>query len=191
MKFRESGMPYEGQWSKYFEPKQVLEKLGINGDIKTLIDVGCGYGTFLFPAAEVIKYKAIGIDIDEAMIEVCKKKAEELDIKNVDLICGDISKDETLIVLKAKAGAIDCALLFNILHCEEPGKLLYNVYNILDAKGRAGVIHWKYEETPRGPSMDIRPTYKAVIDWARGAGFSLEKHVDLPPYHFGLVFVKV
>jgi hypothetical protein len=44
--------------------------------------------------------------------------------------------------------------------------------------------------TPRGPSMEIRPTPETIIGWATKTGLSLEKYVELPPYHFGLVFIK-
>jgi len=43
----------------------VLKKLGVDKQIKTLVDIGCGYGTFLIPAASLISGKVIGIDIDE------------------------------------------------------------------------------------------------------------------------------
>lgn len=190
MKFRESGMPLEQQWYTYFDPLHVLIQLGVDEHIKTLVDIGCGYGTFLFPAATLVKSKIVGIDIDKEMIALCKKKAKEFNISNVDLIHGDISTYETLKNLKIYSGMIDYVSLFNILHCEEPLKLLKNVYDILNAEGKIGVIHWKYGITPRGPSMEIRPTPETIIDWAKETGFNLEKHIDLPPYHYGLVFVK-
>lgn len=39
--------------------------------------------------------------------------------------------------------------------------------------------------------MDIRPTPQMIINWANETGFVLEKQVELPPYHFGLVFRKL
>ena len=38
--------------------------------------------------------------------------------------------------------------------------------------------------------MDIRPTPDYIITWAADAGLYLERQVDLPPYHFGLIFRK-
>ena len=87
-------------------------------------------------------------------------------------------------------GEIDYITLFNILHCEEPTKLLKNIYDILNNFGKIGITHWKHEKTPRGPSMEIRPTPEMIVNWALKAGFTLEKQVDLPPYHYGLIFVK-
>ena len=66
--------------------------------------------------------------------------------------------------------------------------MLGNVYDLLANDGKIGVIHWKYEETPRGPSMEIRPTPETIINWATKIGFTLVKQVELPPYHFGLIF---
>jgi hypothetical protein len=62
--------------------------------------------------------------------------------------------------------------LFNILHCEEPTNLLKNIYDILNDFGRIGIIHWKYEKTQRGTSMEIRPKPEMIIDWVLKAGLS-------------------
>jgi len=190
MKYRESGMPNEQLWNTFFDFQLIFNQMGISKEIRTLIDIGCGYGTFLIPSAKIIAGTVIGIDIENEMIEACKMKIQEQNIKNVSLICGDISTQNTIKHLEKYIGSIDYITLFNILHCEEPLTLLKNVYNIIDNKGKIGVIHWKYENTPRGPSMEIRPTYETIINWATKAGFSLERYVELPPYHYGLVFIK-
>ena len=190
MKYRESGMPNEQLWDTFFNPQQILNKMGIDKSIKTLVDIGCGYGTFLIPAANIIQGTVVGIDIESEMIEVCKMKVQEQNIDNIDLICGDISTEVTIQYLERYRGTIDYINLFNILHCEQPSDLLKNAYHIVNAIGKIGIIHWKYENTPRGPSMEIRPTPETIIGWAEKAGMSLEKYVELPPYHFGLVFMK-
>ena len=190
MKYRESGMPNEQLWDTFFNPQQILNQMGIDKNIDTLVDIGCGYGTFLLPAANLIRGTVIGIDIESEMIEVCKTKVREQNIENIDLICGDISTEVTIQYLEKYRGTIDYINLFNILHCEQPLNLLKNVYNIINASGRIGIIHWKYENTPRGPSMEIRPTPETIIGWAEKTGLLLEKYVELLPYHFGLVFMK-
>lgn len=191
MKYRESGMPSEDMWDTFFSPTEVLIQMSINKDIKTLIDVGCGYGTFLLPASKLISDKVVGIDIETDMINICQEKIHYHDIHNIALIHGDISTEDTVKDLVQYKDEIDYITLFNILHCEEPITLLKIVYSILNKNGRIGVIHWIDKETPRGPSMDIRPKPEAIVDWATQAGFTLEKQVDLPPYHFGLVFINI
>lgn len=190
MKYRESGMPSEDLWDTFFTPTEVLKKLGIGNQIVTLIDVGCGYGTFLIPATTLISGKVVGIDIDEEMINICKDKINANNVSCVDLIYGDILEEDTMKLLRDYKYKIDYITLFNILHGEEPLTLLKKAYDVLNDNGKIGVIHWKNEETPRGPSMDIRPTPEMIIDWAEKTGFTLEKQVELPPYHFGLVFIK-
>lgn len=190
MKYRESGMPSEDLWDTFFNPLEILNQMGIDKQIRTLIDVGCGYGTFLIPATVLISGKVVGIDIQEEMIEICKKKMHDHDISCVDLICGDISNEDTIKVLGKYKGEIDYITLFNILHCEEPMILLRRAYEIINDNGKIGVIHWKSGKTPRGPSMEIRPKPEIIVDWAIKTGFVLERQVELPPYHFGLVFIK-
>lgn len=190
MKYRESGMPSEQMWDTFFNPIEILDKIGIDKQIKTLIDVGCGYGTFLLPIAEIVSSKVIGIDIDNEMIEICSNKINNHNPAKIELIHGDICADDTLKALKNYEGEIDYITLFNILHCEEPITLLKNAYDILNDYGRIGITHWKYEKTPRGPSMEIRPKPEMIIKWALKAGFTLEHQVELPPYHYGLVFIK-
>lgn len=190
MKYRESGMPSEEMWNTFFSPNEILNKMGIDNQVRTLIDIGCGYGTFLLYIAELVSKNVIGVDIDDEMIMVCRNKIKEHNIENIDLIQGDISTDETIKTLEKYKGEIDYITLFNILHCEEPTDLLKNVYDILNDNGRIGVIHWKYEKTPRGPSMEIRPKPEMIVNWATKIGFVLEKQIELPPYHYGLVFAK-
>jgi SAM-dependent methyltransferase len=190
MKYRESGMPSEQMWDTFFNPNEVLNKMGIDKKVRTLIDVGCGYGTFLLPIAELISTKVIGLDIDYEMIEICRNKIKDCDTSKIELVHGDISTDNTIKELEKYKGEIDYITLFNILHCEEPTNLLKNIYDILNDFGRIGITHWKYEKTPRGPSMEIRPKPEMIINWALKTGFTLENQVELPPFHYGLVFIK-
>lgn len=184
-------MPSEEMWETFFSPYDLIGQLGINNNIRVLVDVGCGYGTFLLPMSEVVNVKVIGIDIDEEMIKVCEEKSKDGNHTKIELIHGDISAKAAMAKLEQYRGQIDYVTLFNILHCEEPANLLKNVYDILNSEGRIGIIHWKYQTTPRGPSMEIRPRPEMIINWANKAGFVFEKQIELEPYHYGLIFKKL
>ena len=106
MKYRESGMPDEKMWDTFFNPLDVLDKMNINNEIEVLVDIGCGYGTFLISMAERVK-RAIGIDIDDNMISICKSKIEDNNIRNIDLLNGDISTAKTLNELEKYKGSVD------------------------------------------------------------------------------------
>jgi ubiquinone/menaquinone biosynthesis C-methylase UbiE len=59
---------------------------------------------------------------------------------------------------------VDYAMLFNILHAEQPERLLREARRILAPHGLLGIIHWNYDpSTPRGPSMEIRPARNSVV----------------------------
>jgi predicted methyltransferase len=90
--------------------------------------------------------------------------------------------------------SVDYAMLFNILHAEQPERLLHESYRVLAPGGLMGIIHWNYDPTtPRGPSMDIRPRPEQCRGWAIKEGFRLLAPggiVNLPPYHYGLAFQR-
>ena len=190
MRYRQSGMPAEDTWEAFYSPKEILIQLGVNSFIKNYMEIGCGYGTFLFPASDLVSNKAIGIDIDNGMIDVCKTKILHQQKRNIELILGDITQIETLNRIK-KFDPIDFVGLFNILHCENPINLLQGVYDVISSNGKLGIIHWNYENTPRGPTLDVRPKKESIIEWCQSVGFELTGTFDFKPYHFGLLFKKI
>ncbi len=189
MRFRESGMPTEETWNNFFTLESVSSKLNIGSHINLLIDIGCGYGTFLFPMADKVQ-QVLGIDIDQDVINLCKKRVREQRVSNIDLIYGDILTENTLRELEKYRGEIDYITLFNILHCDEAVALLETTYDLLNTNGQIGVLHWNYTDTPRGPSMEIRPKPETIVERAEAVGFRFVKQVDLPPYHYGLLLEK-
>ena len=89
--------------------------------------------------------------------------------------------------------SMDAALLFNILHHEEPVALMKEALRVLKPNGMLAVIHWNYDPaTPRGPALEIRPRPEQCIEWGVEAGFSFsaKNRYNLPPYHYGLLFKK-
>jgi SAM-dependent methyltransferase len=188
MKTRESGMPDEEQWKSYFNPDFILEELGIVRTCQSVVDLGCGYGTFTFPAARRISGTIYAFDIDPNMINACQTKIEQAMIKNIICQQRDFVTEGTGL----SDNSTDFVMLFNILHAENPIGLLNEAYRILVPGGRVGVIHWNYDPTtPRGPSMEIRPRPEQCQEWIRTAGFQLIRPwIDLPPYHFGMVGQK-
>lgn len=188
MKTRESGMPEEETWSRFFDAEKILDELGVNGDVENLADLGSGYGTFTIPAARRIKGKVYAFDIEEEMIRRLALKLKEENLYNVIPGQRDFIKEGTGL----GEGETDFVFLFNILHAEESVEILKETRRILKSGGRLGVIHWNYDSsTPRGPSMEIRPKPEELKRLLENAGFSILKcNINLPPYHYGILAQK-
>ena len=188
MKTRESGMPEEESWSTFFDPDAILAALDLTGEVRDAVDFGCGYGTFTIPAARRVSGVVYALDIEPEMIAATMKKAQEANLTNVVARQRDFSAEGTGL----EPQSVDYAMLFNILHAEQPLRLLREAWRILTPGGRVGVIHWNYDpNTPRGPSLTIRPRPADCRQWIEEAGFIIVKGlVDLPPYHYGLLGQK-
>jgi SAM-dependent methyltransferase len=188
LKVRESGMPEAQMWQGFFAPNAILTALGLTDNVRDAVDFGCGYGTFAIPAAKRIQGTLHAFDVDPAMIEATRVFAERQDVRNVRLYLRDFLTDGTGL----EAASVDYVMLFNILHAEDPLRLLREARRILARTGHVAVIHWNYDaQTPRGPPMAIRPRPEDCRRWVAEAGFSIEtEHIDLPPYHYGILARK-
>jgi ubiquinone/menaquinone biosynthesis C-methylase UbiE len=178
-------MPEESMWQGFFEPERVLRLLALDTTVADAADFGCGYGTFAIPAARLITGQLHAFDIEPDMIEATRQKAAARGVTNIQYHLRDFVAEGTGL----PAQSVDYVMLFNILHAENPRGLLREAYRVLRAGGKAGIMHWNYDPTtPRGPSLEIRPQPQQCRRWAREEGFTIIKaHVDLPPYHYGIV----
>ncbi len=189
MKVRDSGMPDEEMWIGFFDPAKVLAVLGLDRGVQDLVEFGCGYGTFTLAAAGIAAGTVHALDIEPEMVEVVRQKCDEAGIANVRSEVRDFVAEGTGLA----DNSMDAALLFNILHHEEPVALMKEALRVLKPNGMLAVIHWNYDPTtPRGPAMEIRPRPEQCIEWGRKAGFRFHERnrYYLPPYHYGLLFKK-
>lgn len=189
MKVRDSGMPDEEMWTGFFDPSKVLKVLGLGRGVQDVVEFGCGYGTFTMAAAGIASGTVHALDIEPEMVENVRQKCREASITNVEMTLRDFVSMGTGLA----ENSMDAALLFNILHHEEPVALMKEALRVLKPNGILAVIHWNYDPTtPRGPAMEIRPRPEQCISWGQEAGFSFSEHNqnNLPPYHYGLTFRK-
>jgi ubiquinone/menaquinone biosynthesis C-methylase UbiE len=189
MKTRESGMPEESMWSGFFSPELTLQRLDLQADCGNVVDFGCGYGTFAVPAARMIRGIVYALDVDLQMVNATQTRAAAEHVENIRAYQRDFVENGTGL----PDAHVGYAMLFNILHCEEPLALLREAWRVLVPGGTLAVMHWNYDPaTPRGPSMEIRPRPEQCRQWSTRAGFLLfgPQPIDLPPYHYGLTFRK-
>lgn len=189
MKTRDSGMPDEAMWAGFFDPPAVLASLGLTGTCRDVVEFGCGYGTFTIPAARTVRGIVYALDIEAEMVATTAGKARAAGLSNVRAEQRDFVADGTGL----PDASVDYAMLFNLLHCERPDLLLAEARRVLVDGGLLGIMHWNHDPTtPRGPSMDIRPRPDQCRQWASEAGLHPfgPSHIELPPYHYGIVFQK-
>ena len=188
MKGRESGMPDEAYWSSFFDPEAVAGRL-LGEDILAgdIVEFGCGYGTFTVPAARHTSGVVTALDIDPEMVAVVRQKARDANVANVRAEVRELVAHGTGL----SAGSQAHAMIYNLLHLERPVALLREAYRVLYAGGELSVIHWRSDiQTPRGPSLHIRPTPDQCRAWMKQAGFRAIETADMQgccPFHFGLI----
>ena len=189
MKLRDSGMPDEGYWETLFDVKVVIDLLEIDDRTVDAVELGCGYGTFTLPVAGKISGILRTFDIDPEMIARTRQRVLSARVPNIMTELRDVFADG----FGVPDASQDACLLFNILHCEEPLHLLREAARVLKNGGKLFVIHWRPDPaTPRGPALDIRPTPQQIVDWVSSTGSfeTPETPLDLPPWHYGLRFIR-
>jgi len=189
MKVRESGMPEEAYWETLFDVPLILDRLGVDGRLRDVVEFGCGYGTFTVPAAKRISGLLTTFDIDEAMVQRTRQRAATARVCNVACVVRDVLAEG----FGREVDRADACLLFNILHCEEPVRLLAEAARVVRTGGAVLVIHWRYDpDTPRGPSMEIRPRPERILEWAEETGLleAAGPMIEMPPWHFGFRLLK-
>lgn len=187
MKGRDSGMPEEDYWSSFFSPDAALDRLlPLPARDGSLVEFGAGYGTFTLPAARRIAGKVTALDIEPALVDLVRTKAAAAAIGNIEAAVRDFVADGTGLA----DGTQGHAMIYNLLHLENPLALLREARRVLGRGGSLSVIHWRSDiPTPRGPALEIRPTPGQCRDWMEQAGFHRTEAVDIGaacPYHFGL-----
>ena len=191
MKGRESGMPDEAYWASFFNADCILTALQCAplGD-ETIVEFGCGYGTFTLPATSLTSGKVYSFDIEASMIEHTKTKAHKAGLNNILLEQRDFLETGSGL----DDGCADHVMIYNLLHIKESLQLLTEAHRILKADGALSIIHWNPDpDTPRGPPMEMRPTPGDCRQLAEQTGFTLLAQPDLTAcceHHFGLTFKR-
>jgi SAM-dependent methyltransferase len=167
MKGRESGMPEEVDWQSFYDADCIIDKLECpKSNRESIAEFGSGYGTFTFPAAKRISGVVHAFDIEPELVTHVRRRAQEFGLSNIRVEVRDFVAPGTGLPSRS----IDHAMIYNLLHIEEPVRLLKEAFRILKLAAALSIIHWKYDPTtPRGPSMGIRPGPEQCRAWAEAA----------------------
>jgi ubiquinone/menaquinone biosynthesis C-methylase UbiE len=135
-----------------------------------------------------VRGNVYALDIEPEMVDLTAAQAKGAGVGNVRATVKDFVAQGTGL----PDGSVAYAMLFNILHAEQPAVMLREAHRVLAGDGMLGIMHWKYDaSTPRGPSMEIPPRPEQCREWAVAAGFEMSGAiVALPPFHYGMVMRK-
>jgi SAM-dependent methyltransferase len=191
MLIRESGMPAQAYWETFFNVPLILDAFGFDSDLAPgpIAELGCGYGTFTIPLAQRLSVPIHALDVDPAMVATTAARAAAAGLAHVHASVRDVFTAG----FGLPPATCSAVLLFNILHAEDPVRLLRAARETVRPGGQIAVIHWRSDlPTPRGPSLAIRPTAAQLLAWADTAtGLVLPPTpLDLPPWHFGLKLLR-
>lgn len=188
MKVHDSGMPDKSMWEGFFDARHILSQLAFSGPHSDAVEFGCGYGTFTIAAAKLTSGVVHALDIEPEMVRATAERGEAIGLTNIKTVLRDFIADGTGLTDQS----VGYVMLFNILHAEDPLRLLREAHRVLRPGGKVAVIHWVYDATtPRGPDLSIRPRPEQCQAWVQQAGFELSiPLVELPPHHYGLVGIR-
>jgi ubiquinone/menaquinone biosynthesis C-methylase UbiE len=160
----------------------------------TVVDLCCGDGYFTVPLAKIVGGRVYALDIDPRMLEQARAEVTRHGVSVVAWICGD-ARDLAELVPKS----VDYVLIANTFH-GVPDKLglARAVVEVLNRDASFAVVNWHQmprEQTtvqgePRGPRTDLRMSPEQVRAAVEPAGFRLARVVELPPCHYGAIFLS-
>jgi ubiquinone/menaquinone biosynthesis C-methylase UbiE len=187
MKVDDSGMPEEAYWNSLFDIEGIVDWLAIP-KTSTIVEIGCGYGTFTVPIAKTLAGELYAFDIESSMIKITRENVRKSGLSNVTVSLRDVLEQGTGI----EPNSTDMVLFFNILHFNERKILLAEAARILKNRGIAAIIHWRKDiPTPRGPAINVRPDKEQILNASEelNLNFCGNSRI-LEPYHWGIQLVK-
>jgi len=170
----------EVQRREWQNPENILVEIGVRaGDV--LIDLACGFGFFAIPAAKMIGSKGAvcGVYIDSEALDELRTKSVRA---GLSILRVKLAAAEEVFLCKRCA---DIVFIGIALHdFKDPLKVLQNAKRALKTDGRLINLDWKKEQTPIGPSLEIRFSEVEATSVIERAGFNVVSIEDSGPYHY-------
>jgi precorrin-6B methylase 2 len=153
------------------------------GQIVADIGAGSGYYTMLLSAAVGPRGRVYATDIQPEMLALIKRKIEEKNVSNVELVLGTATES------RLPDGVIDVALMVDVYHeLAQPQAFLQSLKRAIRPAGRLVLIEFRKES----PWVPIRAEHKMSIRDARleleAEGYRFDRVIDVLPWQHILVF---
>ena len=164
------------------KPHETLIRIGLQNN-HIVCDIGAGSGVFTLPAAEITRNIVYALEINEDLLSVIGRKAQDRGIQNIELI--KVANDN----LAIKDSSVDLTLLVTVLHeITTPAILLNEVKRILKDQGKLAIIEFHKRDTPMGPPLAQRIGKDEAKNLLVDLGFKISCEFDLGENVYCLVF---
>lgn len=154
---------------RFRNPGNQLEKVGIK-EGQTLLDFGCGSGSYVIPAARMVGGKGMvyALDIHPLAISAVEKKATEEGLTNIATILSD--RDTGL-----PDESIDVVLLYDVIRSiKDKRALLKELHRVMKANGLLSILaeHIKVEDVLEIAENDglfsLRDQHGKLLNFEKG-----------------------
>ena len=169
------------QWQK---PEEVIKNLDLKpGDVIGDIGAGTGYFTRRFALAVGPQGKALGLEIEAAMVEHMRQEARRLNLTNY----------EPRLVKPDGPGlgpqSVDVIFLSNTYHhISNRVEYFRKLSKSLKPNGRIVIVDFYRKPQPVGPPLEQKVSQETIIEELRQAGYRLTRSLDFLPYQYFLQF---
>jgi protein-L-isoaspartate O-methyltransferase len=191
--FQGTEMPTAGWWEALWpDPVGVLAAVGIKPGME-VIDLCSGDGWFTLQVAKIARH-VVAIDLDPALLEIARVRLMEAGLSNCEFRAGDAYQ-----VAALAPRPVDFVFLANAFHgVPDRPRLARAVREALKSGGRFAIVNWHQrprEETtvlgePRGPRTELRLSPEQTIEAVEAGGLKRAERIEIPPYHYGMVFER-
>jgi ubiquinone/menaquinone biosynthesis C-methylase UbiE len=154
---------------RFRDPGKQLEKVGIK-EGQTLLDFGCGSGSYVIPAARMVgeNGRVDALDIHPLAISAVEKKANKEGLTNIATILSD--RDTGL-----PDESIDVVLLYDVIRSiKDKRALLKELHRVMKANGLLSILaeHIKVEDVLEIAEKDglfsLRDQHGKLLNFERG-----------------------
>ena len=146
---------------------EVLERIGIRRG-QTVLDFGCGYGTYTIPVAKIVgeRGRVHALDKDKEALDALMQRGESAGLKNIER-----TETSGKLEIELTDESVDVVLLFDVFHsfyfpqADDRRRLLGEIRRIMKPSAFLSISVW--------PNL-IEPETEDEI---KNADFRLEKEV--------------
>ncbi len=168
---------------EYQKPVVVVNAMNLKqGDVVADIGAGTGYFTRRFAVAAGPNGKALGLDIEESMVNHMNEEAKSMGLKNYEARV--VKTDDP----ELAANSVDVIFLCNTYHhIENRVDYFRNISMSLKSNGRIIIVDF-YRDTDFGPPRDHKMAKEVVHEEMHRAGYSLRQDLKVLPEQYYLEY---